>query len=171
MNNWLDNFKRNLLEVLYRADQPRDERGRWVSTGGGASFVRDALRSGGFSYQPIGKMSPTSGCMVSLHSRFGGEYIVELPEGAAVDSEEVREVVQAELNKYIQKHVQLFKETPNLYAGGWVEEGKFCFDVSENLPADDMRNVVMTAMQRDQRGVYNVETGDYILEEDYHKFL
>lgn len=35
--NWLDQFKNNLLEVLYR-DQPRDELGRFASTGSAASF-------------------------------------------------------------------------------------------------------------------------------------
>lgn len=165
---WLEVFKRNLLEVLYRADQPRDERGRWVSTGGGADFVRDALLKGGFSYQPIAKMSPTSGCMVSLHRRFGGEHVVELPDGS---SEEVREFVQAEMNKYVQEHVGLLKENQNLYVGGWVDQGNFYFDLSESVPADDMRNVVMKAMERDQKGVYNVETGEYITEEDYHKYL
>ncbi len=32
--NWIDSFRSNLLEVLYR-DQPRDELGRFASTGGG----------------------------------------------------------------------------------------------------------------------------------------
>ena len=36
MMTWLDKFQSNLLEVLYRADQPRDEKGRWTSGGGGA---------------------------------------------------------------------------------------------------------------------------------------
>ncbi len=165
---WIDQFKANLLEILYRADQPRDEKGRWISTGGGAGFVRDALLAGGFSYQPIAKMSPTTGCMVSLHSRFGGEHAVQLPDGPP---EEVVEFVQQEMNKYVQEHVGLLKENQALYVGGWVENGTFCFDISENLPADDMKNVVMKAMERDQRGVYNVETGEYILEKDYHKYL
>ncbi len=34
--NWIDSFKNNLLEVLYR-DQPRDELGRFASTGGGGA--------------------------------------------------------------------------------------------------------------------------------------
>ena len=38
--DWLDKFKKNLLEVLYRADQPRDEKGRWT-TGGAASTMDD----------------------------------------------------------------------------------------------------------------------------------
>ncbi len=33
MTNWIDQFKNNLLEVLYRG-QPRDELGRFASTGG-----------------------------------------------------------------------------------------------------------------------------------------
>ncbi len=35
--SWEDKFKSNLLEVLYRADQPRDELGRFASTGGGGA--------------------------------------------------------------------------------------------------------------------------------------
>ena len=34
--NWESKFKDNLLQVLYRSDQPRDEKGRWTS-GGSAS--------------------------------------------------------------------------------------------------------------------------------------
>ena len=165
---WLDQFKQNLLEILYRPDQPRDERGRWVSAGGGASFVEESLVKGGFSYQPITKLSPTDGCMVSLHPRFGGEHVVGMPDGSPA---EVREFVHSELNKFVQQHVGLLKENLDLYVGGWIDDGKFYFDISENLPADDMRNVVMKAIEREQKGVYNVETGDYITEDDYWKYL
>ena len=44
MDNWENKFKANLLEVLYRPDQPRDERGRWT-TGGGEAYS-DAVISG-----------------------------------------------------------------------------------------------------------------------------
>ena len=33
--NWESKFKDNLLQVLYRSDQPRDEKGRWTSGGVG----------------------------------------------------------------------------------------------------------------------------------------
>ena len=42
MMEWEDKFKSNLLEVLYRADQPRDEKGRWTSGGAGAGSVEDS---------------------------------------------------------------------------------------------------------------------------------
>ncbi len=41
MNSWEDKFKNNLLEVLYRPDQPRDELGRWTVGGGGAGLASD----------------------------------------------------------------------------------------------------------------------------------
>ncbi len=37
MLSWMDSFKANLLEVLYRPDQPRDELGRWTAGGNGGS--------------------------------------------------------------------------------------------------------------------------------------
>ena len=37
MANWENKFKDNLLEVLYRPDQPRDEKGRWTSGGAGGT--------------------------------------------------------------------------------------------------------------------------------------
>ncbi len=40
MNTWIDQFKANLLEVLYR-DQPRDELGRFASTGGAGATGPD----------------------------------------------------------------------------------------------------------------------------------
>ncbi len=42
MMEWEDKFKSNLLEVLYRADQPRDEKGRWTSGGASAGSVEDS---------------------------------------------------------------------------------------------------------------------------------
>ncbi len=38
---WQDKFKANLLEVLYRPDQPRDELGMWVAAGGSALSVEE----------------------------------------------------------------------------------------------------------------------------------
>ena len=41
--NWEDKFKDNLLEVLYRVDQPRDERGRWTSGGSAPPGTNDKV--------------------------------------------------------------------------------------------------------------------------------
>lgn len=39
---WQDKFKDNLFRVLFRDDQPRDELGRWTTTGPGAAYDEDA---------------------------------------------------------------------------------------------------------------------------------
>ena len=162
-------FQDNLLKALYDANQPRDTKGRWVSTGGGASFARAALEGGGFSYQPIAKMSPTSGTMVSLDSKEGYEHAFKMPE----DPVEREKAVNKEIKAYIQKHIKVFEDNPDLYCGGWVEEsGDFCFDVSQNIPnTTPMRDVVKLAKERNQRGVYNIDTNTYITEDQYDAYL
>jgi hypothetical protein len=39
--SWESKFKDNLLQILYRVDQPRDEKGRWTSGGAGGSATDD----------------------------------------------------------------------------------------------------------------------------------
>ena len=69
MANWEDKFRDNLLEVLYRPDQPRDEKGRWTSGGSGgggdgkfvpAKTVGEAeniLKERGVEYSYYGEVS------------------------------------------------------------------------------------------------------------------
>jgi hypothetical protein len=167
--NWIDKFNNNIkqaFEILYDHNQPRDELGRWVSTGGGISFIDSAIKEGGFSYQPITKMSPTSGVMVSLDSKEGFEKSVALPKEPKARRKEIYKAFQ----NYIRDNIQVFKKNKNLYAGGWLEGDSFCFDISENFPSSDMKKVVTIAKQRRQRGVYNIDTNEYILEGDYGKY-
>ena len=167
MIDWKSTFLKNLLEILYDPNQPRDERGRWVSTGGGRSFIDAAIKSDGFSYQPITKMSPNSGVMVSLDSKEGFEKSVKLPDDPVERSATVLRTFQ----DYIKDNLQVLRNNKNLYVGGWLEGDSFCFDLSENFPSSDMKKVISIAKERKQRGVYNIDTKEYILEKDYGKYL
>lgn len=155
------------LQILFDPNQPRDEKGRWVATGG-RGFIAAAVKSGGFSYQPVTGLSPTTGCMVSLDSKDGFEHSFKIPDGT--EAQKTR-AIRDEFKKYVKKHLKTFQDNADLYCGGWVEDGVFCFDVSQNLPSTDMKKVVQTAKDRNQRGLYNIDTGNYVLEADYDSYL
>lgn len=81
--NWLDKFKANLLEVLYRPDQPRDERGRWVAAGGGSAAGDVKQDHAGFVERA--KLRSAQAAI----ERFQGSYMGKFGDLSQAPSEEV----------------------------------------------------------------------------------
>ncbi len=137
--SWIDKFKNNLLEILYR-DQPRDELGRFASTGGAGAggevdgtvgFAKDAFLS---DYADVNQKTVTSYATVAermdqmtsgkinvqeikqrLHdsSKYYGQKMVN-PQQLTIQD---YELVNADPNKYSDEPIIVDKD-------GWVVDGR-----------------------------------------------
>lgn len=126
------------------ADHPRAPRGtheggRFVSE---ITHLVDEAIEGGFSYSPFTHHEPTDGYMVA---RVG--MAVEVPAGS-------REEAARGLREFISSHRDLLRAEPDLFIGGWVEDGKLIIEPSDQV--HDRAEAVLLAQARDQIALFDV---------------
>lgn len=131
---------------------PRDRRGQFSDNP--AATLGDMLRHtpsrGGMSWQPHTGRAPRRGYMVAMtgHTKQLPESILEDPDEAA-----------AAVVDYLDANEEVFRGSPNVYLGGWIEDGKFWLEPSENIA--DREEAMRVGRERDQIAIYDVATGEF----------
>jgi hypothetical protein len=123
---------------------PGPTRGRpaYIERGEGGRLQRQ-LAGGGFSYQPVGNTSPTTGFMVSPYS--DREY--KLP---------VKNVSARQLTTYLARNADLLTQ-PDHYIGGWVDGDTAYIDISQHVSTPDQARQL--ARQHRQLAFYDLAQG------------
>lgn len=124
-----------------------------VEATGLASLLK---RKGGFTYQPIDDLSPTSGFALSVFN--DAEAVIQ--NGTRSVEEMTRDVYA-----YLQKHRDRFQD-PQVHAGGWhdVDAGKIYLDLSVVKP--DRAEAVALAQQHNQEGIFDLGNFETIIVKD-----
>ncbi|WP_214414803.1 hypothetical protein [Sphaerisporangium fuscum] len=124
------------------------QRARPVPLGG---LVRDARRTGGFSWSPATGRLPTRGYMVATTGRTAQfpESILDDPKAAA-----------RAIDRYLHANRDVFENRKDIYLGCWIEDEKMWLEPSMNLRR--RTKAVKLARETDQIAIYDVKTRDYI---------
>lgn len=153
----------------YNPNEPRDPHGRWTTggagagTGAGAGVTADTAESliasihdtGGFTFDPrtggLVKVGSVKGVAVAVPHT---EQIVG--RGANVDRAEFISGVA----DVIQKHGEAMSKGAML--GGWFSEDRqvYMVELTELIP--DRKAAIALGKQRNQEGVFDLGTGEYI---------
>ena len=126
------------------ADHPRAPRGtreggRFV---GEITHLVDEAIAGGFSFNPFTHHEPTDGYMVARV-----DMAVEVPAGS-------REEAVRGMHEFLAAHRDLFEAEPDLFIGGWVENGTLIIEPSDQVT--DRAEAVLLAQARDQIALFDV---------------
>jgi PBSX family phage portal protein len=135
----------DLLVKKFSPDEARDDHGRWTDGDGGAAheLFKKLAASGGFTYQPVTKDSPTSGYALSI-----------LPGNEKVIAQD--KVDEASIKTYLDDHKDLFEKDHSAHVGGWLDTstGKVYLDVSVIEP--DKEKAIELAKANNQEGIYDL---------------
>jgi len=161
------------LIVKYSEEEPRDDHGRWTSTGGGGSGGGSGeggsrsgrgpvdpseigsrafsdLASGGFTIHPYRGTRPTTGYQVAMTGYTEQYPIEQLNEDVLTDA----------IGKFLRKHKDLLKPGGKRYLGGWVEDGKLWLEPSERL--SKRSDAMKLGRDRDQIAIWDNHKNDSI---------
>lgn len=142
----------------YRADQERDDIGRWVDEGGSYGGVKtsrgeitqeeslalfDRIRSGGFTYQPVDDTMPARGYAVATFRKAEKVFDVD-------------KLTPGDVYNFLVEHATHF-DNPKVHAGGWVSDGKVYLDLS--TIADSEQEGLSLGVKHDQLGIFDLEHG------------
>ncbi|MEU8363761.1 hypothetical protein AB0C27_47850 [Nonomuraea sp. NPDC048882] len=114
-------------------------------------LVRDARRSGGFSWSPATGRPPARGYMVATTGR-----TAQFPESILDDPD----VAARAIDRYLRDNRDVFENRKNIYLGCWIEDGKVWLEPSMNIPR--RKTAIKLARETDQIAVYDVRTREYI---------
>lgn len=133
---------------------PKDEHGRWATTGA-ATAMQEALRdSGGFTVDPHTGASPTTGYQVAIP----GHALDPLPrvdDVLAMNDDEFGQLVEG----WINDNAEAF-EGDAVYVGGWEQDGRLYLEPSEHI--EDRDEAVAAGVDRGQAEIYDNATGETI---------
>lgn len=135
------------------AKHPRDEAGRWTESGGEGALgptreemaedLLKSLKGGGFTYDVVHEMSPTSGFVVATH-----------PEAARVIN---AKTIQAwEIANFMRDNAALLSQ-PHAHVGGWLRDDGFAvLDVTSVLP--DKETALEWGRRYKQEAIFDLST-------------
>ena len=119
------------------------------------------------TYHPSSGTSPSKGVVVSRPREEGAEHPFKVD---STDRAKMVEQVSNEIKSYAEKHWDRFRQEPDLYMGGWVEDdGSFCLDLNNVVPT--VREGVRLGQERAQRGVFVLNTFETITSDQYQTIL
>lgn len=67
----------------------------------------------------------------------------------------VKKLTKRIINKYLKKAGAL-----GMYAGVWLENGLYCFDISQNIP--EKERAIYEGVKNKQRAIYDAKNNAYI---------
>jgi hypothetical protein len=172
-----------VIEDRYSSGQPRDKHGRWTSTGHGAAADDGGSGGGGSGTGGDAPGAPNAAgaesLIQSIHDtggftydpRTGGLVKVGTVKGVAVAVPHTEQIVGmgAQVNReefiggvadVIQKHGEAMAN--GAFLGGWFSEerGAYMVELTELIP--DRTKAIALGKARNQEGVFDLGTGDYI---------
>lgn len=138
--------------------QPRDESGKWTSTGGGlASSVWSRVLAKpeserGISINYVGQ-EPTDGFMVAFQGAWN-----PVSEADFSDPVKGKKVIA----DYLRKHVQALAASEKTYLGVWfnTETRTYEFDLSEKISSRS--RAIEVGRQREQESAWDVVNSDVV---------
>ena len=112
-------------------------------------LLQKAVSTGGFTYEPIANVSPTSGYALSNFK--DKELIVS-----------VDDLSSSTIFRYMQKHSEVLKD-PNVYVGGWwdTRTDEVYLDISTIL--DDRGAAIEMAREMDEEGIFDLSNFETII--------
>lgn len=111
--------------------------------------INDMIKLGGFSWNPTTDDRPVDGYMVAVTG-----YTLQVP--ITMDRDQIALAIVA----YIKSYRPLFDADPNLYMGGWVQNGTLWIEPSERF--EDRDAAIKAGVERDQIAIYDVFAGEEI---------
>ncbi len=111
--SWIDSFKSNLLEVLYR-DQPRDELGRFASTGGSSVEKAEAPLFSNLTDEEFGALQNYAGADHAVINEYLRDDDASYMDD--VDLEEVTDSVR-QMDAAMEKHSTFAPQKVYRFAG------------------------------------------------------
>lgn len=141
----------------FNDDQPRDEGGRFASSGGGGAggLAKKAHENGGFTYSPTTGNFPSEGYAVSIHP----EHEQKWKGKDSLNADHVKE--------YLDQRKEFFGSHPNANLGGWynADDDTWYLDVSH--VTNDKQEAVSLGSRYNQKGVYDLKEGRTITDSEY----
>lgn len=168
----LDDRAGTKTEVKMAPNQPRDDHGRWTSTGAGTGaghggavaagaaggislptgdavhLQADLIANGGFTYQPVTHTAPHDGLMLSIY-----------PDREQITRAD--QVTAKALRTYVDKNSDLLSK-PDHYVGGWhdTHSGQVYLDVSVRVT--DHAQARKMCEQYSQEAYFDLGTGQTV---------
>lgn len=106
-----------------------------------AAYLVDKIkRDGGFTYDPVDDLSPSSGYAVAYYD----------------DAEEIHDVetiTEDDVYSYLDKHREKFRDRRS-HVGGWVSEGKVYLDISLVIP--DRSEAEKIGIEKNQYAIFDL---------------
>lgn len=128
-----------------------DERGRFAQAGEStvAGRMMDAVQSGGFTYDPAGKV-PTQGFSVGVY-----------PEKSATIP--LEQVTKSAVAEWMASNTDLLIERGNML-GGWVDNGKLYLDIVKVFPPTEKEAALAAGKEHNQISIADlaaINKGDW----------
>jgi hypothetical protein len=100
----------------------------------------------------IAQVSAGNGFTIDIHGKAPASgYMSGFNEGELVKSG----MTQQDVDQWVEDNYSTIESDPQLYAGGWMEEGVYYLEISKNIA--DRQQAINFADRYDQKAIWDVE--------------